>query len=246
MARSTTLSQLRASVAGDASSSCSKSTKKSARFACAALATQGLIRTALVFGAASSLLLAPSAAIAVTIAVNGSDWEVKTVTGSWGLDGTNVGGQDLTKTPWYGSSYWAENSAAVVDDAFGKPNGGIYGAYFAYESGLLFPNPALWRDAQNCRTRNSLTNDCIYVKLYLDADAPYTYYYMPMAAAAIASYTYAYAVPVGTAGGLDNSSSVPGPLPILGLAAAFGFSRKLRKRIKLHKDTSSVSTSPGS
>lgn len=39
--------------------------------------------------------------------------------------------------------------------------------------------------------------------------------------------------------------SVPGPLPILGFAAAFGFSRKIRKRIKFHKDTSSVSTSPG-
>ena len=44
---------------------------------------------------------------------------------------------------------------------------------------------------------------------------------------------------------VTRTSSVPGPLPILGLAAAFGFSRKLRKRIKLHKDTSSVSTSPG-
>jgi hypothetical protein len=41
-------------------------------------------------------------------------------------------------------------------------------------------------------------------------------------------------------------ASVPGPLPILGVAAAFGFSRKLRKRIKLHKDTSAVSTPPGS
>ena len=40
------------------------------------------------------------------------------------------------------------------------------------------------------------------------------------------------------------TSSVPGPLPILGLAAAFGFSRKLRKRIKLHRGTSAVSTSP--
>jgi hypothetical protein len=29
-----------------------------------------------------------------------------------------------------------------------------------------------------------------------------------------------------------NSASVPGPLPILGAAAAFGYSRKLRKRIK--------------
>ena len=42
-----------------------------------------------------------------------------------------------------------------------------------------------------------------------------------------------------------SSANVPGPLPILGLAAAFGFSRKLRKRIKLHKVTSAVSTSPG-
>ena len=42
-----------------------------------------------------------------------------------------------------------------------------------------------------------------------------------------------------------GTSSVPGPLSILGLAAAFGFSRKLRKRIKLHKGTSAVSTSPG-
>lgn len=30
-------------------------------------------------------------------------------------------------------------------------------------------------------------------------------------------------------------ASVPGPLPILGLAAAFGFSRRLRRRIKLAK-----------
>jgi hypothetical protein len=49
------------------------------------------------------------------------------------------------------------------------------------------------------------------------------------------SRTWAQATPI--------PANVPGPLPILGLAAAFGFSRKLRKRIKLHKDTSAVSTS---
>ena len=43
-----------------------------------------------------------------------------------------------------------------------------------------------------------------------------------------------------------SSASVPGPLPILGVAAAFGLSRKLRKRIKLHKGTSDISTSAGS
>ena len=40
-------------------------------------------------------------------------------------------------------------------------------------------------------------------------------------------------------------TSVPGPLPILGLGAAFGFSRKLRRRIKLHKGTSDISASTG-
>ena len=40
-------------------------------------------------------------------------------------------------------------------------------------------------------------------------------------------------------------NSVPGPLPILGVAAAFGFSRKLRKRIKLHKGSSDISNSTG-
>ena len=44
---------------------------------------------------------------------------------------------------------------------------------------------------------------------------------------------------------IRSSASVPGPLPILGVAAAFGFSRKLRKRIKLHKGTSDISTSTG-
>jgi hypothetical protein len=29
-----------------------------------------------------------------------------------------------------------------------------------------------------------------------------------------------------------NTSSVPGPIPLFGVGAAFGFSRKLRKRIK--------------
>ena len=42
-----------------------------------------------------------------------------------------------------------------------------------------------------------------------------------------------------------SSASVPGPLPILGVAAAFGFSRKLRKRIKLHRGTSDISVSTG-
>jgi hypothetical protein len=42
----------------------------------------------------------------------------------------------------------------------------------------------------------------------------------------------------------DVVHEVPGPLPVFGGAAALGFSRKLRKRIKLHRGTSAASTSP--
>ncbi|MCP9825584.1 hypothetical protein [Synechococcus sp. EJ6-Ellesmere] len=38
--------------------------------------------------------------------------------------------------------------------------------------------------------------------------------------------------------------AVPGPLPALGLVAVFGFSRKLKKRIKLHKVTSNAAATP--
>jgi hypothetical protein len=50
------------------------------------------------------------------------------------------------------------------------------------------------------------------------------------------SFTWAQATP------LTLSSSalapVPGPVPAIGAFAAFGFSRKLRKRIKLSSNTS--------
>jgi hypothetical protein len=41
---------------------------------------------------------------------------------------------------------------------------------------------------------------------------------------------------------LGNSVPVPGPLPLLGAAAAFGFSRKLRKRINISKAVDASTT----
>jgi len=43
-------------------------------------------------------------------------------------------------------------------------------------------------------------------------------------------------------GGGNGTNSVPGPLPLLGVGAAFGFSRKLRKRIKCSDTTEMMST----
>lgn len=45
---------------------------------------------------------------------------------------------------------------------------------------------------------------------------------------------------IGTTGALDRIVLVPAPLPALGVAAAFGFSRRMRKRIR----SSNTSTSP--
>jgi hypothetical protein len=41
---------------------------------------------------------------------------------------------------------------------------------------------------------------------------------------------------------VSATARVPGPLPALGAAAAFGFSRKLRKRIKINKGSSATFT----
>lgn len=53
-------------------------------------------------------------------------------------------------------------------------------------------------------------------------------------------------VPVGSSisinGIKNNYTQVPGPLPILGLAAAFRFSRRLRKKIKASKAPELIST----
>ena len=43
-------------------------------------------------------------------------------------------------------------------------------------------------------------------------------------------------------GEVEDYAPVPGPLPLLGVGAAFGFSRKLRKRIKTSKTPEVLST----
>jgi hypothetical protein len=58
---------------------------------------------------------------------------------------------------------------------------------------------------------------------------------------ALGRYTQLYVVDTATAnvgGSIDNyqnsfrQNDVPGPLPLMGAGAAFGFTRKLRRRVK--------------
>ncbi len=46
--------------------------------------------------------------------------------------------------------------------------------------------------------------------------------------------------PGGGSGVICNGKPVPGPLPILGAAAAFGYSRRLRSRVRAQGSDSSI------
>lgn len=78
--------------------------------------------------AATSVMTAlPEAASAATFTVNGTQYDIVTVTNSYnGLLGTD---NDLTKQPWFGSQALATSFATEVGTFFGTPNGG---------AGLLF------------------------------------------------------------------------------------------------------------
>lgn len=52
---------------------------------------------------------------------------------------------------------------------------------------------------------------------------------------ALFTYTNSSGNPIDLIEIIDNVTYVPGPLPIFGLAAAFGYSRKLRKRLRAGK-----------
>jgi len=161
------------------------------------------------------------------VTVNGQDWDVTTFTGSYNDNvskfATAANGGVM---PWYGSSADAATFSDVVGTSLGNPNdctwAGVIncGPFFAYE---------IWGGASG--------SDGVFFTFY---PYPTGLGFVPVRANWDVS-TWAQATLVAPAG----SANVPGPLPILGLAAAFGFSRKLRNRIKLHKGTSDISASTG-
>ena len=105
--------------------------------------------------------------------------------------------------PWWGSSSTASDFAAAVGTGLGAPNtSGIDGPYFGYAVGAV--NVNLYR------LRNGILGSGAVRKSDTRTYAQATLYAPAPAAAA----------------------SAPGPLPLFGAAAAFGFSRTLRKRIQ--------------
>ena len=143
------------------------------------------------------------------VTVGGVQYDVTTFTGSYSANTSKFalpanGGV----MPWWGSFSIADQFAGAVGAAPGAPNyGGDYGPIFAY--------------SYNPGSSENETPPQVLGRLYRISTSST----QSAAPAPDAVFTYAQAT--------LYTAPAPGPLPLFGAAAAFGFSRQLRKRIKL-------------
>ena len=179
----------------------------------------GRVAGAAVGAVVAGLVLSDSKAHALIVNVSGQDYEFSTFTGSYNDNinkfKTAANGGVM---PWWGSADDAREFASAVGPNLGLP---------------LFPGGPLFGYGQ--------LDDMVSVMYYNSSNQTIDECPNNCVAVWVNTATWAEATLVPAAG----SVNVPGPLPAVGLAVAFGFSRKLRKRIKLHKGTSAVPTSPG-
>ena len=165
---------------------------------------------------ALGVFTAGSAQAGVVVVVNGQLWDVRTFTGEYKL-GTDPPSNNINTSkfatlenggtmPWWGSQILAAQFSFAVGENLGlpngDPNGGGCGAFSC--EGPYFG----YRDLGG-------TNGVL--KMSRPSRTPLV--------TPTGQFTWAQASPV-------PAVAVPGPLPAFGAAAAFTFSRKLRKRIK--------------
>ena len=146
---------------------------------------------------------------AVVVTVNSQDWDVTTFTGTYNANTSKFALPSSGGVmPWWGSPDLAYSFASAISNSLGYPNFDFMGPFFgAYEyfdpvSGVNFVDSYVYFDDSADTLLQSFTT---------------TY-----------EWVYAQATQVSS----PPAADVPGPLPALGAAAAFGFSRKLRTRIK--------------
>jgi hypothetical protein len=193
----------------------------------------------------AGLALTGGQAKALTVSVGGFDYDVTTFTGSYNdnvskFNTLNNGGS----MPWFGNELLAGEFAFALGGQFGIPNGDNgsqsgSGPLFAWEvkadNRYESTGWPLGRSLDPTVRSMAITPENVCSPNCLSTYLDRTDY----------SAIYAQASLAASGSDTGGTASVPGPLPILGLAAAFGFSRKLRKRIKLHRSSTAVSTSPG-
>jgi hypothetical protein len=153
---------------------------------------------------------------AVVVNVEGKDWDVTTFTGSYN---DNESRFNVGEMPWWGN----ESLASLFADAVGSSLGASNGLHATLRTwGPKFSFAAC--DA-TCgylgQYSVELTSGSPVVTIGLEPKGLESNGGRPL--------TWARATPY----------AAPGPLPALGAAAAFGFSRKLRQRIKCSTKTGS-------
>jgi hypothetical protein len=166
-------------------------------------------------GAAAALAaisLSPGSAQAYVVTVGGTQYDVTTFTGTYNDNISKFAtAANSGVMPWWGNSNTAGVFANAVALGLGQPN---LGNRFG---------PA-FAYAAGGGVVNYILWDTVHSSVLFNTNSPQT----------DAGITWAQVAPA-------SSAPVPGPLPLFGAAAAFGFSRKLRKRIK--RSNNAVSSS---
>jgi hypothetical protein len=176
-------------------------------------------------------VLTTGQAQAIVVTVGGVQYDVTTFTGTYNANTSKFAQTSAPggMMPWWGDSSLATQFSNAVEYSLGAPNSITtlsagspmnmnVGPYFAY---------------------NSIV-DQITFQL---SDTAATYHPNPPSPLIFSvdvntSVTWAQVAPKGTPLSDPKISTVPGPVPAIGAFAAFGFSRKLRKRIKLTSNPS--------
>lgn len=156
-----------------------------------------------------SSVIAGSPAGAVTINVGGSDWNVTAtdVPGSINVD--TFRSTYISSQPWNGNENTAREFATALAGQLGYPNPPAYSPLFVYSE--LAPPPGSGQTLFNAA--GSISTGGVSTNFQLTYPTTTTY--------SIATATQV------------NADPVPGPLPVIGGVAAFGWSRRLRRRISL-------------
>jgi hypothetical protein len=167
-------------------------------------------------------VLTTGQAQAIVVTVGGVQYDVTTFTGTYNANTSKFAQTPGGVMPWWGDSSLATQFSNALGYSLGAPNSietGSAGSptnmnvgpYFAY---------------------NSIVDKITFQV----SDTAATYHPNPPSPLIFSvdvntSVTWAQVTPT-------NTSAVPGPVPAIGAFAAFGFSRKLRKRIKLSTNIS--------
>jgi hypothetical protein len=153
---------------------------------------------------------------ALVVNVNGQDWDVTTFTGTIARNYSKFASPTSGGVmPWWDdtSGSLARQFSDLVGLELGFPNDPSLGSDYA-RVGPLFaigvPGPLIHSSVFSSKYNKSIW----------------------LASSPNRSHTFAQVTPA-------SSAAVPGPLPALGAAAAFGHSRKLRKRINRNTKTGS-------